>query len=304
MDKAQSGAHAPRWAWPVLLAGVLAVSTGALFVRLADPAPALAKAAWRCGIAALALFLIGRRSALRHLANLPSREKRLMLAAGALLAVHFGTWIQSLAYTSVTSSLVLVTTTPIWTALLAPWLLREATSKRQWQGIFACLIGILVLAQGELQVEGLAWLGDLLALAGALSFALFLIVGRRLQRSLAPLPYLLGAYGIAAVLLAATCLISGQALLSFPAETYRWLILLALVPQLIGHSAYNLSLRHFSAATVSITLVGEPIFGSLLAWGILREIPSPSTLLGGGILLLGIVWASLSQKAACAKVPD
>jgi len=234
------------------------------------------------------------------------------MVSGGLLALHFATWILSLSYTSVTSSLVLVTTTPAWTALLAPFLIKEKTSARQWQGIGLCAIGIAILAFWKPEtipvddpaladglVDGFictgpdtSTLGNILALAGAISFSLFLINGRVVQKRVAALPYLTASYGSAAAFLLLGCAIMDMPLWGFPAETYTWLIALALVPQLLGHSGYNLALRHFSAATVSITLVGEPIFGSIMAWAALGEVPGAPEWLGGAFLLVGIVRAA------------
>lgn len=295
----QATSDRPAWAWPVLLSAVIAVSTGALFVRLAEPAPALAKAAWRCSLATLVLLAIGRSSTLRAWAAAARGDRWRLIGAGALLALHFGTWVLSLSYTTVTSSMVLVSTVPAWTAVLAPWFGQERTSKRQWQGIGLCAIGIGVLAfwpeadsAARPAIATNPLLGSLLALTGAISFAMFLILGRDVQRRVPSLVYLSGTYGSAAVFLLLACLISSTHLVGFPTATYGWLIALALVPQLIGHTGYNLALRFFTAATVSILLVGEPIFGSLFAWLILAEPPGAGELVGGAFLLVGILRAA------------
>ena len=270
----------------------MAVSTGALFVRYADAAPPMAKAAWRCGLAAIFLLILGRRAALRPLAQLRGKQQRNLVLAGFFLALHFGTWIQSLSYTSVASSLFLFSTAPIWTALLAPLFIKERTTKAQWIGSVLCLIGAGVLSSGELSVGGTALLGNALALAGAITFAIYLILGRDLQTQIPGLSYLIATYGSAALFLVLGCLAFSYPLAGYPTPTYGWLVLLAVVPQMFGHSAYNLSLRHFSAATVSITLAGEPVLGSLLAWIFLAEALTTTTLIGGAILLSGIYWAT------------
>lgn len=286
----------PTWAWSLLLTAVLAVSTGALFVRLAEPAPAMAKAAWRCSIAALVLLIVGRQATARAWADATPRTRRQVVLAGFVLAVHFSTWILSLSYTTVTSTMVLGSTAPAWTALLAPHLIGERTTRAQWQGILLCAVGIALLAllpgdgvEESSETARQPWIGNLLALGGAISFSLFLIVGRTAQKRVAALPYLAVAYSSAALFLILGCLLLGLPLTGFPAETYGWLLALALIPQLIGHSGYNLALRFFSAATVSILLIGEPIVGTFLAWIFLAEPPTQSEILGGVFLLLGIV---------------
>lgn len=305
MNAGQAKEARPSWAWPLLMVAVLAVSTGAIFVRLAEPAPAMAKAAWRCTIAALVLLLVGRQATARAWAAASSRTRQLLVLAGFVLAVHFATWILSLSYTTVTSTMVLGSTAPAWTALLAPRLIGERTTRAQWQGILLCAVGIGLLAfwpdaahDATRESASLPWLGNLLALGGAISFSLFLIVGRTAQRSVPALPYLAIAYASAAIFLIVGCLLLGLPLTGFPAETYTWLLALALIPQLIGHSGYNLALRFFSAATVSVLLIGEPIVGTFLAWIFLAEPPTQAEILGGVFLLLGIVRAARSGADA------
>jgi drug/metabolite transporter (DMT)-like permease len=280
----------------LLLGGVMAVSTGALLIRYADPAPPMAKAAWRCGLAAIFLILLGRRSALQPLARLPRKQLRRLVVAGFFLALHFATWILSFSYTSVASSLFLVTTAPIWTALLAPLFIGERTTRAQWMGSIICLAGAGVLGWGEISVGADALLGDLLAVVGALSFAVFLILGRELQKQVPGMSYLIATYSSAALFLVVGCLTLGYPLAGYPTPTYGWLLLLALVPQMLGHSAYNLSLRYFSAATVSIALAGEPVIGTLLAWMFLHESMPPTTMVGGAIMLAGIFLATARSK--------
>ncbi|NQU47672.1 MAG: DMT family transporter [Planctomycetes bacterium] len=285
----------PKWAWPLLLCGAMAVSTGALFIRFSDPAPPMAKAAWRCGLAAIFLLMIGRRRALRPLVKLPRRQQRRLVLAGFFLAVHFATWILSLSHTSVASSLFLVNTVPIWTALIAPFVIAEATRRNQWIGSLICMFGTGILGWGEFSLSDNALFGDLLALAGAISLAMFLILGRELQKAIPGLSYLIATYGSAALFLIAGCLLLNYPLAGYPTPTYFWLFLLALIPQMLGHSAYNISLRHFSAATVSIALVGEPVMGTFLAWLFLSEMLTATTLIGGGILLVGIIVATAKE---------
>lgn len=276
----------------MLLCGAVAVSTGALFIRYADAAPPMAKAAWRCALAAIFLLLLGRRKVVQPLARLSSKQRWRLLLAGFFLALHFATWIQSLSLTSVASSLFLVNTVPIWTAMLAPIFISERTTRAQWIGATTCLVGAAVLGWGEISVGGTALVGDALAIAGAICWAGFFILGRDLQKQVSGYCFLFTTYASAALFLIAGCLLLQLPMAGYPPATYGWLLLLALVPQMIGHSAYNLSLRHFPAATVSITVTAEPVLGTLLAWIFLAETLAAPTLLGGAILLGGIYLAT------------
>ena len=200
----------------VLLLGVLAVSTASIFIRYAQAgAPSLTIAAGRLALAAL---LVAPLAMARHrgaLARLGARQLGLALLAGAFLAAHFALWITSLEHTSVASSVVLVTTTPLWVGLLAPFVLREPLTRRLALGILLALAGGVVVGLadaggGIAAPRGGALLGDLMALAGAWMMAGNLLVARRLRAGLGLLPYVFLAYGAAAVILLLLMAAAGQ----------------------------------------------------------------------------------------------
>jgi drug/metabolite transporter (DMT)-like permease len=145
-------------------------------------------------------------------------------------------------------------------------------------------------------LNGGAFLGDLLALAGALAAAGYMLAGRGLRAKMSLGVYTFIVYGVAALLLLGAALLSREPLFGYPRQTYLWLVLLALIPQLIGHSSFNWALRFFSAAFVSITLLGEPIGSTILAYIFLDEVPSPLKTFGAILILVGIVIASLRRK--------
>ncbi len=278
---------------------VLAISTASLFVRFAQTeAPSLAIAALRLSLATvvlLPLVLARHRAGLRRLAR---RQWLLASAAGALLALHFGAWITSLEYTSVASSVVLVSTGPLWVALASPLFLRERPANRVLAGMLLALAGGLIinLGDGGSAAAGLAFLtrsraasGNALALVGAWALAGYLMIGRRLRSGVALLPYIFLVYGFAALFLVAAVILEGQRLDGYPAETYLWIFLLALVPQLVGHSLFNWALRFFPAALVSIAVLGEPLGAALLAYLVLNEAPGWLTALGGAVVLTGLI---------------
>ena len=295
----------------VLLAGILAVSTASIFIRFAQPAASsLTIAAGRLVLATLALspFALTRHRA--ALARLTGRELRLAALAGLFLAAHFALWIASLERTTVASSVVLVTTTPLWVGLLSPLVLREPLSRRLALGIALALAGGVIVGLGDARGAALpalagqpggALLGDLMALSGAWMMAGYLMVGRRLRAGLALVPYVFTVYGMAALLLTIAMIATGRSLFGLAPGTYLWLALLALVPQLLGHSSFNWALRYLPASFVAIALLGEPAGSSALAWGLLHEVPTPLKLAGAVLILAGIAVAALSAPAAPAE---
>ncbi len=294
----------PRWTSLALLGGILAVSAASIFVRFAQGhAGSLVIAAGRLAIATLVLApvaLARHRDALRALTR---RDFALALAAGALLALHFSSWILSLEKTSVIDSVVLVTTTPLWVALLAPLTVGERLSRAALAGILLALAGGVVIALGATDPGGASHApaerltGDALALLGGWAMALYLIVGRRIRARLALVPYVFLVYGAAALVLLAAVIVSGQRVTGLPPATWGWIALLALVPQLIGHSTFNWALRHLPATPVAIVLFGEPVGATVLAWLILAETPSAARIAGAAVILAGVFIAARSTPA-------
>jgi drug/metabolite transporter (DMT)-like permease len=280
--------------YAVLAAALVGVSFGSIFVRLAA-APALAIALWRMTLASAvilpaALAWGGSRS------RATRREFTLAAAAGGLLALHFGSWMTSLLYTSVANSVLLVNTAPIFVALLA-WLSgRDRPTARTWLAVALATGGAGVIAWGG-WADRSSLIGNLLAVGGALAMAGYLMLAREAQRGLGYLPYVAVAYGTAALVLWAAVLISGTPWHSFTSQTWAVLAAMAVVSQLVGHGGYNWSLRHLQAAFVSIALTGEPVLASLLAWWLLDEPVGPRTAFGGALVLAGILVAAGAARA-------
>jgi drug/metabolite transporter (DMT)-like permease len=303
-----------------ILVGILAVSTGSILVRNAQEyAPSIVIAAYRLVLATLFLApvaLLRSRGELRAL-----RRPDLVLAAlsGLFLSLHFATWITSLQYTTVASSVVLVSTSPLWVALLSPLVLKERLTRPIQVGMGLALAGTVIVglsdacawtgsglacpAVNEI-LRGEAFLGDLLALAGAWMAAGYLLIGRRLRAGMSLTAYVFVVYGVAGLFLAAFMLAAGQSPFGYPPQAYVWFLLLALIPQLIGHSTFNWALGYLSAAYVSITLLGEPIGSAVLAYFLLQETPGGLKIIGAILILAGIYVASRSGTQADIQPED
>jgi len=279
-------------------------STSSLFIRFAQrDVPSLVIAAYRLGLATLILspFILTRNR--DELGRLKRRPLQLMILSGIFLALHFAAWITSLEYTTVASSVVLVTTSPLWVALLSTFILKERLPGIAWIGILIALIGSVVVSAGQVCqiqpaglvcpqlpdfIKGRAFWGDFLALVGAWMAAGYLLVGRKMRSDVTLGSYIFIVYGTAAIVLIAAALATGQKLAGYPKIDYVWFLALALFPQLLGHSSFNWALRYLSAAYVSVNLLGEPIGSALLALIFLGEKPSPLEIAGGVLILGGI----------------
>jgi drug/metabolite transporter (DMT)-like permease len=296
-----------------LLAGILAVSTASIFIKFAqhEGAPSIVIAAARLTIASLVLAPIALTRYRDELRRLTRREWILALLSGVFLALHFAVWITSLQYTSVASSVVLVTTTPLWVALFSPLVLRERLGAAAFAGLALALMGGAVVGLSDACTwqagtvsqsaplgvcppaaslfGGTAFLGDLLALAGAWMAAGYMLVGRKLRARMDLIPYIFVVYGMSAVVLIAIMLGMEESPFGFSPQTYLWFALLALVPQLLGHSIFNWSLKYIPASLVSVTLLGEPVGSTVLAYFILLENPGWIKI-GGAALILAGIW--------------
>ncbi len=272
----------------VLALAVAAVSFAAVFVRLAD-APGTVVAFYRMALAGLVLAPFTYRALRRS----RIRGRNLALTAGAafLLAVHFASWITSLSLTSVAASVTLVATAPLWAALFSWLFAKEPPRVGVVVGAAVAVVGATVLALGGGGGEERT-LGNALALVGAIAAAGYLNLGRAVQRSGVALDAYVGtAYALAALVLLPLPALFSQPYFGYSPSSYAWIALLALVPQLIGHTGLNYASRHLDTALVATATLAEPIGSGILAVLIFGELPGSTTLIGGVIVLAGLVVA-------------
>ena len=273
----------------MLLLGVFAVSWAAIFVRLADEAPALTIAAYRLLFAAGLLLLLAAAARARGLIVSPPRSSLPLLAlSGALLAGHFWSWFASLERTSVGSSVVIVGLQPLLGALLAFVLLGERPARREYAGLAIALAGLAVIAGSDLARGVEAFVGDLLALLAALLVAAYQTIRRGTRHETGALAYSAAVTTAAAVTLWLTALVVRPSVGSFGGEAWAFIVLLALVPQAIGHTALNWALGHLRVVTVGLAVLGEPLLATLLAIPVLGEMPPAGVLAGGPLIVAGV----------------
>jgi drug/metabolite transporter (DMT)-like permease len=290
----------PRHLWAIVAVGILAISCASILVRLAD-APSLSIATYRVTLASLLLAPLASWKRKPLSGKIPRTVIRLTILSGICLALHFAAWISSLQMTSIASSTTLVSTSPLFVALFSYFVLGEPLSTRAWLGISLVLGGSLAIAGIDLNLENDALTGDLLALVGALAVSGYLLAGRIVRRHLELTSYTFGTYGTAALTLLLLSLFTGAPLSGFSTETYGILILLAVVPQLIGHTAFNWTLRFLSPTSVAVLILGEPIGASILAYLFLGENISLQKgislfFLGTGIALTSVTTTNDSQR--------
>jgi drug/metabolite transporter (DMT)-like permease len=275
-----------------LIVAMVASSWASILIRLCA-APSLGIAFYRLAFASLILLPFGiggmRRAGRRTLGT--------AALAGVVLALHFASWISSLQYTSVASSVMLVSTGPVFAALLGPRLLGERPGASGLIGVALSLLGIAILTGGDLRLGGDALYGDLLALGGALAVAVYFMLGRRVRGRIALPAYLLTVNTSAALTLGLMALATGTTLHSYPRATWLLLLLMAVGPHLIGHGLLNWSVRRLRSFAVTLATVGEPILATIYAALLFRELPGPAFYGGAVLIVLGIGLAMREERA-------
>ncbi len=279
----------------VLPIGLVAMSFASIFIRLCE-APPLVIAAYRLTLATLILLLLALPKTIRESRRLSRREILPSLAAGLFLCFHFAFWITSLRYTSVASSVIFVTTNPIFVAIASSFLLRERISSILILSILVAVVGGIIIGWGDLGKGQDQLYGDFLSLLGAVMATGYLLVGRRVRQKVSLTTYITLVYGVAAFFLILLVLFKGDPLFGYAPKDYLLFLLLAVGPQLIGHSSLNWALRFFSATLVAVFILGEPLGAAILAYFILGENPGLSLIWGGALVLAGIYLSSREER--------
>jgi drug/metabolite transporter (DMT)-like permease len=268
--------------------GVLAASTASIFIKLCD-APALIIATYRMVLASLILlpYALYKKTG----RTWGRKEIGWLILSGFFLSLHFTFWIGSLKYTSVASSVVLVTTYPIFVGIGSRLFLKERMGLFLIFGIILSILGSGLISYGDMAISREALMGDGLALLGAITVSGYFLVGRKMRKSQDLLSYIFPVYSTAGFLLVIFSLLSQKNFIGYSWTTYLFLFLLALIPQLIGHTTINWALKYLPASMVAITYLGEPVGSTILAYFILNEALTPWKIFGGILILAGILTA-------------
>lgn len=279
-----------RRVWVLLSLGVIVASFSAILVRYAEDAEPLAIAFWRCAAGAVLIAPF----AIRGLTRMDARSFKVCLLSGGFLAFHFATWLTSLELTTVASSVLLVSTTPVFVALASRPVFKERLTGYGWFGILLALAGTALVSGtdlGESSIEG-----DLLAICGAIGAAGYVMAGREARLKIGVLEYAVVTYGVAAALLLPFCVLGDTPLSGYNAQTWWALAAVIVGPQVLGHTVINQVLSDIDATTVSVTIMAEPIIATVAAWILFSEVPSWPIYPGGLAILIGIYMVSTAQK--------
>lgn len=289
-------------AYAALGVGVLALSFSAMFVRWAD-APGPVIGFYRVLIATVLFvpFVIQRQ---KKLPPLQWRWLWFPMFAGLFTALDFATWNTAVQFTTAAKATLLGNTAPLWVALIALIVFRERMRGTFWFGLALALIGA-ALVVGENFAENLSVnLGDLLASAAAVFYAIYQLIIQRGRKFLDPFRYTWFVGLSAAVFLCAINFALDNPLLGYSSNTWLVFFATAIVSQMIGYLAISYALGHLPASVVSPTLIGQPILTAVLAVPLLGEIPTAAQWLGGAIALAGIYIVNRAHQQALPETPN
>jgi len=286
----------------LLAVAIVAVSFSAPLVREAA-APALVIALYRNVFASAVLVpasLLRYRPEVRRLRT-STQERRLSVLAGVMLAAHFATWVPSLSFTSVASSVALVATQPIWAAVIAR-ARGEHVPVMAWRGIGIAVGGTIVLSGVDLSLSGRALLGDALALLGGIFAAAYVTIGSQARRTLSTTVYTSVCYSVAGSLLLVACVLGGKALFGYDAKTWWIFVAITIGPQLLGHTVVNRVLRTTSPTVVSVAILFEIVGATIIAWWWFGETPPAGAYPAALLIATGVVLVVLSGREPAAPV--
>lgn len=268
--------------------GVIAVSFAAIFIKMTTAPPAIT-AFYRMVMTALLLMPFAGRDCWQIVRQFSARERGAVGASGVLLAIHFILWIGSLVYTSVASSTLVLSLQPIFALIGARLFLGERVVAKAWRYALLAVAGTAIIGWRDVLAGGTAAFGDLLSVGGVVAVTGYLLIGQTLRRKVKALPYSLAVYIVAAVVLGIYCLWRGYSFTDYGWADWQAFILLTLIPTILGHTLFNALLKYLPASTVSMSIVGEPLGATALAYVIFGDRVPFAWFVGAALAVTGIV---------------
>jgi drug/metabolite transporter (DMT)-like permease len=276
-----------------LFVGIVAISFSAIFVKW-SAAPASVIAMYRLLMTnVLMLPLLWKyRAELKHLSFASGLK---LFASGIALGLHFLLWMDSLRFTTVASSTALLTLEPIFVMLGSFWAFKQRTGAGAVLGMLIAIAGAVLIGWGDFQFSGPALKGDVLSLLGTLAVAIHMLLGKSLRSQMSAYVYSFFVFFVAGSVLALYNLFAGYAIAGYPPKEWGVFLLLAVVPTIFGHALFNWLLKYLKATSVSMTVLGEPLGATVLAYFLLGEQVSGMQVAAGLLLLFGI-WLFLRSN--------
>ena len=276
--------------WVLMAVGVLGASVSAIFIVYARDAEPMAISFWRCAAGAAALLPF----AATRLKRVERRQLGLPAVAGFFLAAHFAFWITSLELTTVAASVLLVTSSPAFVAVIAWWLFKERLQRIALVGILLTVVGAGLVVGGDL--SGSEFTGNMLAVAGAITVGGYMLAGQVSRRELGIFEYSVITYSVAGLVLLPIVIVTGSELTGYDAGTWWALLGLLIGPQLLGHTVLNYVIKDFGATTIAVAVMAEPLIAAVLAYFLFDQVPTLLIYPGAIAIMVGIYLVSTRRN--------
>lgn len=281
----------------IVLVGVFFTSLSSIIIRLSQ-APSLVISFYRMLFTILLLLIPVMMKERESLKSIKKKDFILCALSGIFLALHFATWIASISMTTISNSTILVSCSPIFVSLANFFILKEKFTSKIFIGISMSLIGTIIIAIGSTGGSTSSMMvGNILAFMGAIFVAGYLVIGGIVRKNVSAGAYVFIVYSVSVIVLFFMCLISDTPIYPYSPKEFILFLALAIFCSILGHTVYNYLMKFISATLISISTLCEPIFASILALIIFKEIPSIYTLIGGTIIMSGVFYYIMSQKS-------
>ncbi|MHC8516044.1 DMT family transporter [Sporosarcina sp. ITBMC105] len=272
---------------PIII-GVISVALSAIFVKLST-ADAGVIAFYRMLFSVLLMLPLFLMKYRKELLVFTKRDWIFSSIAGIFLAFHFILWFESLNYTSVASSTVLVTLQPIFAFVGTYFFFKEKLSMKTILSAVIAISGSIIISWSDFQLSGTAFYGDMLALAGCAFITAYLLFGQEVRKRLSLITYTFVLYAISTITLFFYVLVKGESFGPYSSTDWFWFFMLALIPNLLGHSLFNWAVKWVSTNVISIAILFEPVGASILAYYIFHETLTSAQIIGGIVVIAGIL---------------
>ncbi|MCR8847554.1 DMT family transporter [Rossellomorea sp. SC111] len=279
----------------ILAIGVISVSTSAILVKVSS-APSGILAFYRLFFTVLLMSPVFFLKYVKELKLITVRDWMFSILAGVFLAFHFILWFESLHYTSVASSTVLVTLQPLFAFIGAYLFFQEKLTAKALLSAVLAVAGSFIISWGDFRISGSALWGDILALIACALITGYLLFGQTIRKRLSLMTYTYLVYAISSIVLLIYVLVRSESLGPYPKEDWAYFLLLAIIPTLLGHSLFNWSLKWLSTSTISMAILFEPIGASLLAYWLLAEKVQMTQVIGGMVIMTGVTLFLIEER--------
>lgn len=267
--------------------GVVAISFSAILVRYSSADSGI-MAFYRLFFSSMILLPLFIRGPVKEVAHFRTREWLLSLVSGIFLAFHFILWFESLRYTSVASSTVLVTMQPLFAFVGAFFLFKERVTHGVLVSVIMAITGSVIIGAGDFIGEGKALYGDVLALISCALITAYFLIGQILRRKVGLTAYTFTVYSMSAAVLGVYVWVKNESFGPYPAAEWGIFLLLAIIPTLFGHSLLNWALGWVSSTTISVAILFEPVGASVFAYYLFHEQISFTQAIGSALILFGL----------------